>query len=47
MFADADLDHAVKGVIFGIFLNAGQLCESASRLIIEESVMDKFLEKMK
>ncbi len=47
VFADADLDHAVKGVIFGIFLNAGQLCESASRLIIEESVMDKFLEKMK
>ncbi len=47
VFADADLDHAVKGVIFGIFLNAGQLCESASRLIIEESIMDKFLQKVK
>jgi acyl-CoA reductase-like NAD-dependent aldehyde dehydrogenase len=47
VFDDADLDHAVKGVIFGIFLNAGQLCESASRLIIHENILDAFLDKMK
>ncbi len=47
VFADADLDHAVKGVVFGIYLNAGQLCESASRLIIEESIMEQFLDKIK
>ncbi len=47
VFSDADMEHAAKGVIFGIFLNAGQLCESASRLIIEESALDSFMEKMK
>ena len=47
VFSDADMDHAVKGVIFGIFLNSGQLCESASRLIIEEKALNGFMEKMK
>lgn len=43
IFDDADLEIAVKGTIFGIYLNAGQLCESGSRLIIQRSIYDKFM----
>ena len=43
---DADLDHAAKGILFGIFLNSGQLCESGSRLIVHSSVREKLIGKM-
>ncbi len=43
---DADLDHAAKGILFGIFLNSGQLCESGSRLIVHRSVRDKLISAM-
>lgn len=44
---DCDLDHAVKGVMFGIYLNSGQLCESGSRLLVSSRIKDRFLESMK
>ena len=47
VFEDADLDKAVKGVLFGIYLHSGQLCESGSRLIVQESIREKFLAKLK
>jgi len=47
VFADADLEKAVKGVMFGIYLNSGQLCESGSRLIVQSSIRDRFLSKLK
>lgn len=40
---DADLERAAKGVLFGIFLHSGQLCESGSRLLVQSSIKDKFL----
>lgn len=43
---DADLDHAAKGILFGIFLNSGQLCESGSRLIVHKSVSGKLIKAM-
>ena len=43
VFADADTDRALRGVLFGIFLNSGQLCESGSRLLVESSIKDSFL----
>lgn len=43
---DADLDHAAKGILFGIFLNSGQLCESGSRLIVHSSVRETLIKKM-
>ena len=43
---DADMDHAAKGILFGIFLNSGQLCESGSRLIVHSSVREKLIGKM-
>ena len=46
VFADADLELAAKGVMFGIYLNSGQLCESGSRLVIESSVREAFLERL-
>jgi acyl-CoA reductase-like NAD-dependent aldehyde dehydrogenase len=47
VFEDADLDSAVKGVLFGIYLHSGQLCESGSRLIVQESIREQFLAKLK
>lgn len=47
VFEDADLDTAVKGVLFGIYLNSGQLCESGSRLVVQSSIREKFLGKLK
>ncbi len=46
ILSDADLDAAVCGVIRGAFGNAGQRCTATSRLILEESIADKFLEKL-
>jgi len=47
VFEDADLERAVKGVLFGIYLHSGQLCESGSRLIVQESIREEFLKKLK
>jgi acyl-CoA reductase-like NAD-dependent aldehyde dehydrogenase len=44
---DCDLDHAVKGVMFGIFLNSGQLCESGSRLLVSSRIREKFLQRIR
>ncbi len=44
VFADADLDVATDYAAFGIFLNAGQVCASGSRLLVQESIYDRFME---
>jgi lactaldehyde dehydrogenase len=43
---DADLDKAVKGIINGAFLNAGQVCMGVKRVIVEDSVADELGEKL-
>ena len=43
---DADIDKAVKGVINGAFLNAGQVCMGVKRIIIEDEIADEFSEKL-
>lgn len=43
---DADIDKAVKGVINGAFLNAGQVCMGVKRIIIEDSIACEFCEKL-
>ncbi|MEP0843062.1 MAG: aldehyde dehydrogenase family protein [Phycisphaerae bacterium] len=45
VFADADLDQAVAGAMTGIFFNQGEVCCAGSRLFVEQSVHDKFVEK--
>lgn len=47
VFPDADLERAAKGVGYGIFGNAGQMCWAASRLIVHESLRGPFLEKVR
>lgn len=42
IFADADLDRAVPAAINGVFSNAGQVCVSGSRIIVEESIAEEF-----
>ncbi len=42
VFDDCDFDKAVRGVLFSIYLHMGQLCESGSRLIIQESIRERF-----
>ena len=46
VFADADLDNAVRGVVGGIFGAVGQTCIAGSRLLVHRSVHDRFLEKL-
>lgn len=46
VFADADIDAAVKGVISGIFAAAGQTCMAGSRLLLHSSIHDTFVEKL-
>jgi acyl-CoA reductase-like NAD-dependent aldehyde dehydrogenase len=47
VFADApSLDAAVTGAFFGIFMNAGQVCQAGSRLLLQESIKDEFLAKL-
>ncbi len=46
VFADADLDAAVKGAFNGIFYNKGEVCAAGSRLLIERSAHDEVVEKL-
>ncbi len=46
VFADAHREDAVKGVISGIFAATGQTCIAGSRLLIEESIHDEFVEEV-
>ncbi|WP_298522590.1 lactaldehyde dehydrogenase [uncultured Methanobrevibacter sp.] len=43
---DADIDKAVKGVINGAFLNAGQVCMGVKRIIVQEEISKAFSEKL-
>jgi betaine-aldehyde dehydrogenase len=46
IFADADFDTAIDYALFGIFANAGQVCSAGSRLVIQRSLHDRFLERL-
>jgi gamma-glutamyl-gamma-aminobutyraldehyde dehydrogenase len=46
VLADSDLDAAAAAVAAGIFANCGQVCNAGSRLVVEEKVKDKLLEKV-
>ncbi len=47
IFEDAALDQAVEGVINGIYFNQGHVCCAGSRLLVEESIANVFVEKLK
>lgn len=46
VFADADLDAAVKGALNAAFYNKGEVCAAGSRLLVERSVHEAFLEQL-
>jgi acyl-CoA reductase-like NAD-dependent aldehyde dehydrogenase len=46
VFDDAQLDNAMKGVISGIFAATGQTCIAGSRLLVQRSIHDQFVEKL-
>jgi len=47
VFDDAPLDQAVEGIVNGIFFNQGHVCCAGSRLLVQESVADVVLAKLK
>ena len=47
VFADAPLDQAVEGIINGIYFNQGHVCCAGSRLLVEESVHDVVIRKLR
>ncbi|MBS1582305.1 MAG: aldehyde dehydrogenase family protein [Bacteroidetes bacterium] len=47
IFADAPIDQAVEGIINGIYFNQGHVCCAGSRLLVEESVHDEVVRKLK
>lgn len=47
VFEDADLDSAVEGLVDAIWLNQGQVCCAGSRLLVQEGIADRFIEKIK
>ncbi len=47
VFDDADLDSAIEGLVDAIWFNQGQVCCAGSRLLVQESIEERFLEKLK
>ncbi len=47
VFEDADLDGAIEGIVDAIWFNQGEVCCAGSRLLVQESIADRFLEKLR
>jgi len=47
IFDDAPLDQAVEGIVNGIFFNQGHVCCAGSRLLVQESVLEPVLDRLK
>ena len=46
VFDDAEFDNAVKGVVSGIFAATGQTCVAGSRLLVQQSIHDQFVDQL-
>ena len=47
VFEDAALDQAIEGIVNGIFFNQGEVCCAGSRLLVQESIADAVVERLK
>jgi aldehyde dehydrogenase (NAD+) len=47
IFEDAPIDQAVEGIVNGIFFNQGEVCCAGSRLLVQESVFEPVVDKLK
>ena len=46
VFDDVAIEHAVSGALFGIYLNAGQVCQAGSRVLVQEGIVEPFLDAL-
>jgi betaine-aldehyde dehydrogenase len=46
VFDDADIEAAVEWILFGIFWNQGQVCSATSRLLVQDSIAPRLLERL-
>jgi betaine-aldehyde dehydrogenase len=46
-FADADIDAAIDGALFGIFINQGEVCSAGSRVLVQQDLFKRFVGRMK
>jgi acyl-CoA reductase-like NAD-dependent aldehyde dehydrogenase len=46
VFADADVDAAVRGATVGIFYGKGEVCAAGSRLLVDKAIKDEFIDKV-
>ncbi len=46
VFADANLKRASKGSMLGVFVNSGQVCTAGTRILVERSIHDSFVESL-
>ncbi|KAA0011908.1 aldehyde dehydrogenase [Billgrantia pellis] len=47
LFEDADLDSAINGVVAGVFAASGQSCVAGSRLLVQRSIYDEVIERLR
>ena len=47
MFDDAPIDQAIEGIVNGIFFNQGHVCCAGSRLLVQESIHDEVIDRLK
>ncbi|MBW4706900.1 aldehyde dehydrogenase family protein [Roseobacter sp. YSTF-M11] len=46
IFPDANLEDAADAVVFGVYFNVGQCCNSSSRILVHEDIADSFVERI-
>ncbi|KLN34082.1 betaine-aldehyde dehydrogenase [Cellulosimicrobium funkei] len=47
VFDDAPIDQAIEGIVNGIFFNQGQVCCAGSRLLVQESIAEELVDRLK
>ncbi len=45
IFDDVDLEAAVANALFGLYMNSGQICSAGTRLLVQETLYDRFVER--
>ncbi len=46
VFEDADIESAVRAITSGAFFNAGQVCSAATRVVVQDTVYDNFVDRL-
>jgi acyl-CoA reductase-like NAD-dependent aldehyde dehydrogenase len=47
VLADADMDAAIRGATIGIFYGKGEVCAAGSRLLVDRTIKDEFIDKLR